>query len=401
MNKSSKFLFVFLTTFSLFFAFNSAEAGFFDWFSRFFGKNETSVKKEEVVLPKYYRLDVSSTGFGTVIIDEGKMGCGKECRKIFPEKTIIELTAKPNVDYIFKNWSGCDSLHNEICKIEMNKNKSVMANFVKKTDVADSQQQSSRKIISSSVARKSSSSSKSSQFSSKTSSSKSSSASSKADSSKALSSSSSSSSSENFIISPRTSIPWTVGVLVLDSIDQNSKVIEPLEEAIGFVENFSKFDITYSLSFSLFPHTYTKYDCQEGLQTCVVVNYYDVNDAVINELPVADSYVIFWNRNNQPPLQGGSTWGVTEGIFKGGIKRPYATIPVDIWWYDDNSQENFKTRSAQIISHELINSINAKLETTPYYCAPLVSDGSDGGTAYKYESDRLKKLTDDCYNKYP
>lgn len=109
---------------------------------------------------------------------------------------------------------------------------------------------------------------------------------------------------------------------MLDDIDQNSKVIEPLEETIGFVENFSKFDIIYSLATSSVPHTYTKYDCGEGLQTCVVVNYYDVNGAVIKSLPVADSYVIFWNRNNQPPLQAGSTWGVADGILKGASRDP-------------------------------------------------------------------------------
>ena len=212
--------------------------------------------------------------------------------------------------------------------------------------------------------------------------------------------SSSLSSFENFITPLRTSIPWTVGVLVLDDIDQNSKVIEPLEEAIGFVENFSKFDITYSLATSSVPHTYTKYDCEEGLQTCVVVNYYDVNGAVIDSLPIADSYVIFWNRNNQPPLQAGSTWGMDEnGILKGASGRPYVTIAVDIWWYNNDPFEGFQRRSAQIMAHELTNSINAKLETAPYYCAPLTSAWSD--IAYINESERLKKLTDDCYNKYP
>lgn len=187
----------------------------------------------------------------------------------------------------------------------------------------------------------------------------------------------------------------------MDGIDQNNKVIEPLEEAIGFVENFSKFDITYSLAFSSFSHTYTKYDCSEGLQTCVVVNYWDIDGAIMDSLPVADSYIIFWNTNNQPPLQAGSTWGVTHGILKGGINRPYATIPVDIWWYNNNPFEGFQRRSAQIISHELINIINAKLEVAPYYCASLVGVDVEGGTAYEYESGRLKKLTDDCYNKYP
>ncbi|NUQ57056.1 MAG: hypothetical protein HUT38_01005 [Candidatus Paceibacter sp.] len=169
MNKNTKFIFGFLIFFSLIFSFNSAEAGFFDWFSRFFGKNDKSAK-EEVVLPKYYRLDVSSVGSGTVIINEGKMSCGKECRKIFPEKMIIELTAKPDINYFFKNWSGCDSPLNETCEIEMNKSKYVIANFSKKKNVVSSWQSNSSKITSSSFSQKSSS--ESSAASSKTSSSK-------------------------------------------------------------------------------------------------------------------------------------------------------------------------------------------------------------------------------------
>ncbi|NUQ56945.1 MAG: hypothetical protein HUT38_00385 [Candidatus Paceibacter sp.] len=198
MKKIQNFFSGFLIIFSLFFVFHSAEAGFFDWFFRFFGKNEANVKKEEIVLPKYYRLGVSSVGSGTVIINvnEGKINCGNECRKIFPEKSLVELTAKPNDNYIFKSWSGCDYTPNEKCKIEMNKNVTITANFAKKENVVNSQQQSgshSSKIISSSVSQKSSS--KSSLVSSKTNNSKLSNSLSSAASSKAPSSRSSSSSS--------------------------------------------------------------------------------------------------------------------------------------------------------------------------------------------------------------
>ena len=57
------------------------------------------------------------------------------------------------------------------------------------------------------------------------------------------------------------------------------------------------------------------------------------------------------------------------------------------------------SRAAQIMTHEIINAINAKLEVAPYYCNPLVA-GPGITSAADYEASRLSKLTDDCYQKY-
>lgn len=197
---------------------------------------------------------------------------------------------------------------------------------------------------------------------------------------------------------PRGRIIWNLQTLALDGVDQNANIATPLKEAISFVGKYSKFNVSYAMNASNLAHTYTKYDCQEGKQTCVAVFAKDINQAVIYQLPVADSYGIFWKAYGQPPLQAGSTWGVANGILKGGIKRPYFSIPTDVWWYNNQPFEGFQSRAAQIITHELVNTINAKLEVAPYNCTSLT--GTPGDPASKYESDRLKKLTKNCYAKY-
>ncbi len=199
------------------------------------------------------------------------------------------------------------------------------------------------------------------------------------------------------VVSEPARILWTVGVLVLDGVDIAGKVDAPLQEAIAFVERFSRFRVSYNVAVSSLPHGYTHYDCDQGPQACVVVNYYDVDSGVVASLPTADSYILFWNASGSTPLQAGSAWGVANGIPKEGTQRPYATIPADPWWYNNQPFEGFNQRSAQIIAHELINTINAKLEVAPYSCASLT--GTPGDPADKYESDRLKKLTDECYDK--
>jgi hypothetical protein len=72
---------------------------------------------------------------------------------------------------------------------------------------------------------------------------------------------------------------------------------------------------------------------------------------------------------------------------------------VDPWWYNNEPFGGFRSRAAQIMTHEIINAINAKLEVAPYFCAPLVS--APGVThAFEYEASRLAKLTEKCYQKY-
>jgi hypothetical protein len=194
-------------------------------------------------------------------------------------------------------------------------------------------------------------------------------------------------------------IEWTATAILLDEIDKREKYSIPITEAVTFISSHSRLNVKVSSKASESPHTYTHYDCAEGPQKCVVVNQWDVGDSVWDSMPARDFYMLLWNTAGNPPLQSGGTWGVAVGVYKGGLNRPYVTIPVDPWWYNNEPFEGFSSRAAQIMTHEIINAINAKLEVEPYKCSPLVADP---GITYaaEYEANRLSKLTDDCYRKY-
>jgi len=194
-------------------------------------------------------------------------------------------------------------------------------------------------------------------------------------------------------------IKWKAGAILLDGIDAKEKYSIPMKEAVDFISAHSRFKVSFFSEVSNSPHTYTYYDCSEGPQTCVLVNKWDVQQSVWDALPTRDFYMLLWNTAGNPPLLAGGTWGVADGVYKGGLNRPYITIPVDPWWYNNQPFEGFRSRAAQIMTHEIINAINAKLEVAPYFCSPLVAD--PGITfAADYEASRLTKLIDDCYQKY-
>jgi hypothetical protein len=194
-------------------------------------------------------------------------------------------------------------------------------------------------------------------------------------------------------------IRWTATAILLDGIDTREKYSIPVKEAVNFVSSNSRFKVQFSGEVFDLPHTYTFYDCDAGLQQCVMVNKWDIDPSVWESVPGRDFYMLLWDTAGNPPLQAGGTWGVADGVYKGGLNRPYITIPVDPWWYNNEPYEGFNSRAAQIMTHEIINAISAKLEVEPYNCSPLVADP---GITYasEYEASRLSKLTDDCYRKY-
>ena len=194
-------------------------------------------------------------------------------------------------------------------------------------------------------------------------------------------------------------IQWKAEAILLDGINTREKYSIPVKEAARFISSNSRFKVTFSDEVFDNPHTYTFYDCYAGLQKCVVVNKGDIDPSIWESVPTRDFYMLLWDTAGNPLLQAGSTWGVSEGVQKGGLNRPYITIPVDPWWYNNEPFEGFSSRAAQIMTHEIINAINAKLEVEPYNCSPLVADP---GITYAsdYEASRLSKLTDDCYLKY-
>lgn len=187
-------------------------------------------------------------------------------------------------------------------------------------------------------------------------------------------------------------IPWRLHTIILDGVDRAVKYDPVIANARAIIEANSKFRIQDGVSIISDVHTLTHYDCANGPQTCVVCNSFDLPQQVWDLVPVADSYLILWNALPEPPLQAGSTWGIANGVMKGGISRPYATVPVDPWWYKSDSTNN-------ILTHELINCISCKIEVAPYNC-PGLSGTPGEQDSYLYEKSRLEKLTDDTYRKY-
>jgi len=193
-------------------------------------------------------------------------------------------------------------------------------------------------------------------------------------------------------------IQWRATAILLDGIDKREKYSIPLKEALNFISSHSRFKIQFSGEVFDIPHTYTFYDCG-GAQQCVLVNKWDLDPSIWESVRTRDFYMILWETAGNPPLLAGGTWGVADGVYKGGLYRPYITIPVDPWWYNNEPSEGFSGSAARIMTHEIINAINAKLEVEPYNCLPLSPD--PGVTyAYDYEASRLAKLTDDCYLRY-
>jgi len=194
-------------------------------------------------------------------------------------------------------------------------------------------------------------------------------------------------------------IQWRATAILLDGIDTTEKYSIPVKEAVNFISSNSRFKVQFSGEVFDIPHTYTFYDCGLGPQQCVVVNKWDLDPSVWEAVRTRDFYMLLWDTGGNAPLQAGGTWGVADGVYKGGLNRPYITIPVDPWWYNNEPFEGFDSRAAQIMTHEIINAISSKLEVEPYNCLPL---SPDAGITYAadYEASRLAKLTDDCYRKY-
>jgi hypothetical protein len=195
------------------------------------------------------------------------------------------------------------------------------------------------------------------------------------------------------------SIQWRATAILLDGIDTREKYSIPVKEAINFISDNSRFKVHFSGEVFDITHTFTYYDCPESPQQCVLVNKWDLDPSIWESVPTRDFYMILWDTAGHSPLQAGGTWGVADGVNKGGLNRPYITIPVDPPWYNNEPFEGFDSRAAQIMTHEIVNAIGAKLEVNPYNCMPLVADPGITN-ASEYEANRLSKLTDDCYKKY-
>ena len=202
---------------------------------------------------------------------------------------------------------------------------------------------------------------------------------------------------------PRTGakIPWKLTVVVMDGIDQRSKAEIPVREAVAFIEKHTRFQFEVQYVTANGIHGYTPYPVKDrrGRRTGTVYAMmgWNVPQSVVNSLPVSTSYLFLYRLHGRKPAQAGSSLGLDFGLLKGGKKRTYATVPVDQWWYQNTPKDGFRNWSAQVLSHELINTIQGKLEAKPYNCGQLTA--TSGLPASRYEAERLSKISDICYHR--
>jgi hypothetical protein len=135
----------------------------------------------------------------------------------------------------------------------------------------------------------------------------------------------------------------------------------------------------------------------KGDEVRYVMMGWDVPADVIERLPVSSSYLFLYRLKRRPPAQAGSALGVDHGLMKGGKPRPYATIPTDQPWFVNQPNQGFRSWAAQVVAHEVINTIQGKVEAPPYNCGQLV--GTAGIRGDRHEAERLRSLTDACYAK--
>ena len=192
-------------------------------------------------------------------------------------------------------------------------------------------------------------------------------------------------------------------VIVMDGADQQEKAEVPVSEAVSFIEEHSKFSIDVDYVTGSVWHDLTPY--KQGIdydgdgagdETAYAMMGWNMPDQLLQSLPVSTSYLFLYSLYGNRPAQAGSALGLDFGLKIGGKARPYATVPTDQWWYINSPKDGFKNWAAQILTHEIINTIQAKVEAPPHNCGQLTA--THGTRADKYEAERLSKITDACYD---
>lgn len=210
------------------------------------------------------------------------------------------------------------------------------------------------------------------------------------------------SSAQNAVKDHKT--PWTLTVVLLDNADIEQHARIPVREAVKFIEDHSRITFTVNYVTSAAAHGYTTYKVgpdknKDGKpdDTVYAMMGWNLPKSAIKALPVSTSYLFLYKMKGKKPVQAGSALPLTFGLNKGGKPRPYATVPVDMWWYVNTPNQGFKSWAAQILTHEINNTIQAKIEAAPYKCKQLLAKQGTRGDIY--EGERLTKLTDKCYVK--
>ena len=197
-------------------------------------------------------------------------------------------------------------------------------------------------------------------------------------------------------------IPWSLTVVVLDGTDQTDQAETPVAEAIEFIESKSRFKFDVEFVTASVYHEFTPYKFGadldgdgQGDETRYAMLGWNLPDSLIESLPTSSSYLFLYKLYWNEPAQAGSALGLDFGLLKGGKPRPYATVPTDQWWYVNQPAQGFRNWAAQVLTHEIVNTIQGKIEAAPYKCGQMT--GTHGLPGDKYEAERLASITAQCY----
>jgi hypothetical protein len=191
---------------------------------------------------------------------------------------------------------------------------------------------------------------------------------------------------------PGARLPWNLTVVVMDGTDLEVQAKIPVAEAVSFIEARTRFDFNVRYVETEIEHDFTPYPSD-------IVRYammgWNVPETFIQTLPVSSSYLFLYKLFGNEAAQAGSALGLDFGLKIGGKPRPYATVATDQRWYVNTPMNGFDSWAAQILTHEIINTIQAKIEAPPYNCGQLI--GTPDVRSDIHENERLQKLTDQVY----
>ena len=200
---------------------------------------------------------------------------------------------------------------------------------------------------------------------------------------------------------PAPKIPWKLTVVVMDGADRVEKAEIPVREAIEFIEKRSRFVFEVDYVESSLPHGYTPYlmprEKGKKREYAYAMMGWNLPRRFVRNLPVSTSYIFLYKMNGRRPAQAGSALGLDFGLIIGGRPRPYATVPTDVHWFINNPNHGFNSWAAQILTHEIINTMQAKLEARPYRCGQLT--GTPNVRPDQHEGERLASISEKCYER--
>lgn len=193
---------------------------------------------------------------------------------------------------------------------------------------------------------------------------------------------------------PGARITWSLTVVVMDGTDLEEKARIPVSEAVEFIEARTRFTFNVRYIETDVAHDVTPYPSD-------MVRYamlgWNIPDSFIRSLPVSTTYLFLYKLGGLEAAQAGSSLGIDHGLMIGGKPRVYATAPTDQRWFINVPNQGFRSWAAQILTHEIINTIQGTVEAPPFNCGQLT--GTPGIRSDLHEAERLTKLTDACYKK--